>query len=158
MNRSLKKKYKLSALDRRILNRLQEDIPFEKKPWGSIAGELKVREDYLLKRIAFFKKNGTIRRISAVFSPRKINFVSTLVGVKTAPGNIGRIAEKINSYPEVTHNYRRGGPYDLWFTLVAKNKRRIAGILNRLKEDKNVEGISQFPCVKLFKIDVKFRV
>lgn len=147
---------KLSALDKRILNRLQEDIPFEEKPWGSMAGELGIKEDYLLERIAFFKKNGIIRRISAVFSPRKINFVSTLVAVKTAPGNIGKAVEKINSYPEVTHNYRRDGEYNIWFTLVARDKKRLARIMRRLKKDKDIEKISEFPAVKLFKIDVKF--
>ncbi|MDP3789445.1 MAG: Lrp/AsnC family transcriptional regulator [Candidatus Omnitrophota bacterium] len=156
MSRRLCKKTRLSLVDRRILNRLQEDIPFEARPWGSIAGELGVKEDYLLKRIAFFKKKGIIRRISAVFSPGKINSVSTLVAVKATPGNIGRAAKKINFYPEVTHNYRRNGEYDLWFALVAKDKLRIAEILRRLKMDKNIETISEFPAVKLFKINVKF--
>lgn len=146
----------LSALDKRILNRLQEDIPFITRPWEVVARELYIEKGLLLERIAFFKKKGIIRRISAVFSPRKINFVSTLAAVKTAPGNIGRIAKKINLYPEVTHNYRRDGPYDLWFTVVARNKKKIADIMRRLKRNKNIERISEFPMVKLFKIDVKF--
>lgn len=146
----------LSALDKRILNRLQEDIPFITGPWEVVARELYIEKGLLLERIAFFKKKGIIRRISAVFSPRKINFVSTLAAVKTAPGNVGRIAKKINLYPEVTHNYRRDGPYDLWFTVVARNKKKIADIMRRLKRNKNIERISEFPMVKLFKIDVKF--
>ncbi len=149
---------KLNALDKRILNRLQEDIPFVSKPWGIIARELGVTEELLIKRIAFFKKKGVIRRISAVFSPGKINFVSTLAAVKTAPGKVGSIAKTINMYPEITHNYRRSGPYDLWFTLVAKNRKRIADIMRRLKKDKNIEKVSEFPVVKLFKIDVKFQL
>ncbi len=148
----------MSPLDKRILNRLQEDIPFVESPWRSIAAELDIKESLLLKRIAFFKKKGIIRRISAVFSPRKVNFVSTLAAVKAAPGKVGRIAKKINSYHEVTHNYRRSGPYDLWFTLVAKDKKRIVEILGRFKKDKNIEKISEFPVVKLFKISVSFRV
>ena len=150
-------KNKLSLLDRRILNRVQEDIPFKEKPWALMAQELGIKEDHLLKRIAFFKKKGIIRRISAVFSPRKINFVSTLAAVKAAPCKVGSIAKTINTYPEVTHNYRRDGPYDLWFTLVAKNKKRITDIMRRLKRNKNIERISEFPAVKLFKIDVRFR-
>lgn len=147
---------RLSALDKRILNRLQEDIPFKERPWGIIAQELGLTEDLLIRRVAFFKKKGIIRRISAVFSPRKINFVSTLVAVKAAPGNIGALAKKINAHPEVTHNYRRTGQYDLWFTLIAKNKKRIAAIMRKLKKDKNIEKISEFPQVKLFKINVRF--
>lgn len=146
----------LSTLDRRILNRLQEDIPFINRPWKAVARELHIEEGLLLKRIAFLKKNDIIRRISAVFSPRKVNFASTLVAVKTAPGNIGKIAKKINSYPEVTHNYKRNGEYDLWFTLVARNRARIMHIMRQLKKDKDIEKISEFPTLKLFKINVKF--
>jgi siroheme decarboxylase len=146
----------LSLLDKRILNRLQEDIPFCEKPWGSIAGELRIKEDYLLKRIAFFKKKGIIRRISAIFAPGKINFVSTLIGVKAAPGNIARVVKEINSYPEVTHNYRRDGEYNIWFTLVAEKRERITRIIRRLKKNKGIEKMSEFPIVKLFKINVKF--
>lgn len=147
---------KLSLLDRRILNRLQEDIPFVERPWEVIAAKLKIKEDYLLKRTAFLKKQGIIRRISAIFSPRKISFVSTLVAAKIAPGCIDKVAKRINSYPEVTHNYRRSAEYNLWFTLIAQDTKRIAQITAGLKQDKNIKKISEFPATKIFKINVKF--
>lgn len=146
----------LSTLDKRILNRLQEDIPFVAKPWEVVAKELNINEDFLLDRITFFKKKGIIRRISAVFSPNKINFVSTLVAVKTAPGNVKRVAKEINFYPEVTHNYSRNGEYSIWFTLIASKKKRLAHIISELKKNKYIEKISEFPTVKSFKINVKF--
>lgn len=154
MNRSLQNK--LSLLDKRILNRLQEDIPFVERPWKAIAGELGIKEDFLLTRIACLKKQGIIRRISGVFAPRQINFVSTLVAARISPAYISKAVKKINSYPEVTHNYKRSGEYNLWFTLVAPNNKRIAQIITQLKKDKNIEKISELPAVKIFKINVKF--
>lgn len=148
---------KLNAFDKRILNRLQDDIPFVERPWGTIARELHIKEDFLLKRIAFLKKKGIIRRISAVFSPRKINFTSTLVAAKIASGRIEKVARKINSYPEVTHNYRRDAEYNLWFTLIAKNAKRIGQIIRCLRKDKDIERIAEFPVLRLFKINVKFK-
>lgn len=146
----------MSPLDKRILNRLQDDIPFQDRPWKIMAEELNVKEGLLLKRIASLKKRGIIRRISAVFSPAKVNFVSTLAAVKARPGRIDSAAKRINLYPEVTHNYRRNGEYDLWFTLVAKNEKRIEYIMRQLKRDKNIEMLSEFPAIKLFKINVRF--
>lgn len=147
---------KLSALDRRILNRLQDDIPFVRRPWEVLAAELKISEGFLLQRIAVLKKQGIIRRIAAVFTPKKVDFVSTLVGAKIAPAQIGKIAGKINSYPEVTHNYKRDAEYNLWFTLVAKNAKRVGQILDQIKKNKAVEQLSEFPTKRLFKINVKF--
>lgn len=146
----------LTLLDKRILNRLQEDIPFVERPWKDIAAQLKIKEGFLLKRVVFLKKEGIIRRINAVFAPRKIGFVSTLIAIKAAPGDIEKIAKKINSYPEVTHNYQRDAEYNLWFTLIAKNSKRIAQIKSSLKKDKDIQRLLDFPAVKLFKINVKF--
>ena len=158
MSISRKPKSKLSLPDLRILNRLQEDIPFVERPWQVMAEQLNIKEDYLLKRAAFLKKQGIIRRISAVFSPRKINFASTLIAVKIAPRYIEKTAKRINLYPEVTHNYRRDAEYNLWFTLIAKDAKRIAQIIARIKEDKNIKKILELPAIKIFKINVRFPI
>ena len=89
-------KLELNRLDRRILNRLQEDIPFVRRPWEAVAGELGIGEDLLLTRIGLLKKKGIIRRISAVFAPRKIKYASTLVAVKASPGKCDAVAKRIN--------------------------------------------------------------
>src|SRR3989338_5623271 len=148
----------MNPLDKRILNRLQKDIPFVKRPWEAVAEELNIKEDILLKRIGLLKKKGLIRRISAGFNPRRIGFASTLIAVKAGPKNLDKIARKINFYPEVTHNYGRDSEYNLWFTLVAKDRRRITQIVNQIKKDKNIKEILELPAVRLFKIDVNFRV
>ncbi len=149
-------KSKLSLLDKRILGCLQEDIAFVARPWKVASAKLNIKEDYLLKRIAFLKKQGIIRRISAIFSPGKINFISTLVAAKIAPQCIEKVAKRINLYPEVTHNYRRDAEYNLWFTLIARDVQRINQIISRIKQDKNIKKISQFPATRIFKINVKF--
>lgn len=148
----------LKAIDKRILNRLQQDIPFIERPWQVVAEDLGITEDFLLKRVAFLKKKGIIRRISAVFSPRKIGLVSTLVAVKTSADDAGKIVKQINSFPEVTHNYKRGAEYNIWFTIAAKDNKRIAQVISQVKKNKAVKKISEFPVVKLFKINVNFKL
>jgi len=148
----------MNPLDKRILNRLQKDIPFVKRPWEAVAEELNIKEDILLKRVGLLKRRGLIRRISAGLNPRRIGFASTLIAVKIGPKNLNKAARKINLYPEVTHNYGRDSEYNLWFTLVAKDRKRIAQIVNQLRKDKSINEILELPAVKLFKIDVNFRV
>lgn len=148
----------MNLLNKIILNRLQKDIPFVERPWKKIAEELNLKEDFLIKRIAILKKKGIIRRISANFTPQKIGCVSTLAAVRVVPGNIRKAVNRINSYPEVTHNYRREAGYNIWFALVAKNRKRIARIIEELKKDKHIAQVSEFPTIKLFKIDVNFKL
>jgi siroheme decarboxylase len=148
----------MTKIDKRILNRLQEDIPFIARPWEAVAKDLGVTEELLLKRIAFLKKKGIIRRISAVFSPRKIGLVSTLAAIKTSPASARKVAQQISSYPEVTHNYKRDAEYNIWFTIVAGNAKNIAKIISEIRKNKAVKKLAEFPMVRLFKIDVNFRI
>lgn len=155
---SMSRSQKLTPLDKRILNRIQQEIPFICRPWDKIAKSLKVSEPLLLKRIAFLKKQGVIRRISATFNPRKLGYFSTLVAIKVAPVDIEEVARKLNVYPEVTHNYKRNSEYNLWLALVAKNRLRIKRIIAKLKKDKRIKQVLELPAVKLFKVDVNFKV
>lgn len=148
----------LTALERRILNRIQKDIPFTTRPWAALAKALKTTEPLLLERIAFLKKKGIIRRISAAFNSRKLSCVSTLVALKTASSNVKAIARKLNSYPEVTHNYQRAGAYNLWFTLVAGDKKRLTQIIRQIEKDRRVSAVLELPAARLFKLEVNFRV
>lgn len=147
---------KLSPLDRRILDKLQQDIPFSERPWCTIASDLHIEELLLLERIKYLKENGIIRRISATFNPRKIGFSSTLVALKVAAKNIGSVAQRLNSYPEVTHNYKRNADYNLWFTLVARNRKRIIRIVKQLKKQKDIKEVLELPATRVFKINVNF--
>ncbi len=149
---------RLTRLDKRILNRLQEDIDFVKMPWKAMAKDLGMSERFLLQRIKALNKRGLIRRISATFNAKKIGFVSTLVALKVGSKNIDKVAQRINAYKEVTHNYRRNSEYNLWFTLVAKNKKVLSCIISRIKKYKDIVSILDLPVIRLFKIDVRLPV
>ena len=148
----------LSALDKQILDRLQEDLPFVKRPWKAIAGQLNIKERFLLERIASLKKSGAVRRISATFDPRKIGFASTLVAAKIAPKKIDKVAKRLNAYDEITHNYKRNSEFNLWFTLIAPGRKRINTIISQIKKDKDIDEVLELPATKIFKIKVNFQV
>jgi hypothetical protein len=68
------------------------------------------------------------------------------------------VAELINQYPEVSHNFRRDHQYSLWFTLSAENEGAIekilTGILTRTGFSR--DECLDLPTVKKIKIDVRF--
>lgn len=149
-------KIRLTAFDKRLLDRLQRDIPFVKKPWSALAGQLNVKEPVFLERAGALKRKGVIRRISATFDPKKMGFTSTLAAAKIAPGGIDRVAAGLNAYPEVTHSYKRDSEFNLWFTIVARGKEAAARIMGALGKDKDVLALMDLPAVRIFKIKVGF--
>ena len=68
------------------------------------------------------------------------------------------VAEIVNEYEEVSHNYLRPNEtgYNLWFTISAKEQR----ILEALDEIKSKTGMKQLvlPTIRIFKIGVKFDI
>jgi len=66
------------------------------------------------------------------------------------------VAEIINIYPQVTHNYRRKHKYNLWFTLIASSDEEILKIIEEIKFKTGIEKIFNLPYKKLFKINVNF--
>jgi DNA-binding Lrp family transcriptional regulator len=74
----------IDEIDRAILNRIQSDFPITTRPYLSIAQDLHLSEDQVIKRLKRLKKKGIIRRIGGNFVPEKLGFVSTLCAAKVS--------------------------------------------------------------------------
>ncbi len=148
----------MDEMDRRILNIIQVEFPISSRPFLEIAERVKISEDEVLKRVKMLKEKGFIRRLGGVFDSKKLGFESTLVALRVQPEKIEEVAEKINVYSEVTHNYERDDYFNLWFTLVAGDIEEIEEILDNIKEFSGVEKLLNLPALKLYKIGLNLRL
>lgn len=147
---------KLMPLAKKLLVRLQEDMPLAEEPFLVLAQELGVDERDVFKAIRWLKAKGMIRRLGAVFDARKLGYCPTLCAAKVPPERIDDVAAVLNEYPEVTHNYLREHEYNLWFTLIAESEERQKSLLKEIKEKAGLEEILNLPAKKMFKIAVSF--
>ena len=146
----------IDEIDRAILNRIQSDFPITTRPYLSIAQNLNLSEDQVIKRLKRFKKKGIIRRIGGNFAPEKLGFVSTLCAAKVSRDKIDRFARAVNRYPGVTHNYRRDNKYNIWFTFIAQSMDEIKNNLENISQETSVKGIINLPATKMYKIKAHF--
>ena len=105
----------MDDLDRQILNRIQTAFPVTAEPFRTLAEEMGLEEDEVLKRIRALKNLGLIRRIEAVFNLDRLGFASTLCAAKVPEEKAARFIEAVNAIG-VTHHYRRDHEYNYWFT------------------------------------------
>jgi len=151
-----KKKFILDPKDRLILNAIQRDFPITHRPFLALARKLKIKEREILERVKRLKEAGIIRRIGASFSARSVGFSSTQCAAKVPEDKVKDFVAVVNSYPGVTHNYERGGQYNIWFTLIAPSPKKIEKILAQISAQTGVKEILNLPAHKTFKIAVDF--
>ena len=143
----------LSSLDKALLNMMQSNFPLNMYPYKTMADKLGVTEEEIIARIEALKEAGIIRRIGAVLDARRLGFFSTLCAAKVSGDKINEVAEIINKYDGVTHNYRRTHEYNLWFTLTAPSQEESRIIIDELMEKTGVHIVSM-PAIKSYKIKV----
>jgi len=150
----------MDPINRRILQALQDDFPLEAKPYEIVADRLQISKEDLWERIQRLLDEGVIRRIGASIDSRKLGFSSTLAAVSVEPERVDRAAEVIGEFQEVTHSYLRNDSFNIWFTIIAADEKRIEEILGQIRESLSLEKskILNLPVKRLFKLDARFKV
>ncbi|MDR4509404.1 MAG: AsnC family transcriptional regulator [Candidatus Brocadiaceae bacterium] len=152
----------LCETDRKILHRLQSNLPLESRPFLALSRELGIEEDIIIERIKYMIEKKYVRRLAPIINTQAMGREATLAAVKVPEDRIEEVSEIINGYSGVSHNYLRKGrnkniPYNMWFTMSAKDEEELQ---SRLEEIENRTGLTvrSLPTTKKFKIGVKFKI
>ncbi|MDJ0776805.1 MAG: Lrp/AsnC family transcriptional regulator [Gammaproteobacteria bacterium] len=123
-----------SPLEQQLLNQFQRGIPLTPTPWADIAQQLGVYETTVLETFRRLQTEGVISRIGAVFHPNRVG-ASTLAAMAVPEAQLESVADKVNQFVEVNHNYEREHEYNLWFVVVADNETRLATALDEIEAE-----------------------
>ena len=148
----------MDAIDKKILNIIQKDFPLVEEPFKAVAAKAGISEDETLKRIKNLKDEGIIRRIGAVFDSKKMGYASTLCAARVPKDKLKKFVAVVNSYPGVTHNYRRKHDYNVWFTFIAPDEETLKKSLGEIRDKTGVTDIISMTAAKTFKIDATFEL
>ncbi len=147
---------KLTALQKNILNFLQQDIPCEEHPYAKIALENKVDEKTIVSQIKSLKKSGYIRRFGAILAHHKVGLKVNCMCVWIVPlSKIKKIAGNAKKMPQISHCYLRKTskkwPYNFYTMIHAKTKKQCSEIIEFLAKTADVEEYEMLFTEKQFK-------
>jgi len=117
----------LTELEKKIIASIQGDIPVISRPYLEISKKLKISEETLLKILKDLCDRGVIRRFGATIRHQKSGFAANaMVAWIVDEKRIEEVGEKMSSFKEVSHCYRRNPtdewPYNLYTMVHANNE------------------------------------
>ncbi|MEM4782134.1 MAG: Lrp/AsnC family transcriptional regulator [Halalkalicoccus sp.] len=146
----------LDDVDAAIIDGYQSGFPVEPRPFRAVGDELGVSEAEALARVESLTERGIVRRFGAVLNPPVIGS-STLAAVKAPEDRFSEIADVINEYRQVNHNYRRDHEWNTWFVVTAGSRETRDRILAEIEERTGCTVLN-LPMLTDFYINLEFPV
>ncbi|MBF0454898.1 MAG: Lrp/AsnC family transcriptional regulator [Magnetococcales bacterium] len=144
----------LTVADLALLNAYQKNFPLVSRPYAEIAAGLQLTEEQVIQRLTHLRKVGVVSRIGAVLQTGKAG-MSTLAAMEVPVRDLEKVAQIVNSYPEVNHNYEREHALNLWFVVTAADEERLMFVLSEIAEHAGTE-VHILPMLDNFHIDLGF--
>ncbi|MFH1059141.1 MAG: AsnC family transcriptional regulator [Pseudomonadota bacterium] len=98
----------IDAIDKRIIARLQGDLPLVPRPFAPLAAELGIAEAEVVARIDRMKRQRIMRRFGATLRHQQSGFpANVMVAWRVAEERIEAVGEILSGFRNVSHCYWR---------------------------------------------------
>lgn len=146
----------VDTLGQQIIDRYQKGFPLSATPFKDIADELGVREQQVIDCVASLQQSDIVSRVGPVFNHEKVG-ASTLAAISVPEQLLSEVAELVNAFEEVNHNYAREHEYNLWFVVTATDEQHLKQTLQSIQK-KTGYPILNLPMEQAYHIDLGFKL
>ena len=115
----------LDSLDRAILAQMQGDFPISDTPYAEVAERLGVSEAVLLARLQSMLDERLLTRFGPMFQIERMGGAFVLAALAVPEDRFDAVAEQVNAFSQVAHNYRREHRLNMWFVLATETPEGI---------------------------------
>lgn len=118
-----------TEVERAVINRLQAGLPLVHSPYAVVAGELGMTEQALLKTLKDLLDRRILTRFGPMFHAGEMGGGLTLAAMRVPEPEFEKVANAVNSFDEVAHNYRREHDLNMWFVLATEAPEDIIRVI-----------------------------
>lgn len=145
---------RLDALDRAIINRLQDGFPIEEQPFKSVAAELGCETAELIRRAKALRDTGVLTRFGPFFDAAAMGGAFCLCAMAVPEDRFDTVTDIVNSHDEVAHNYERGHELNMWFVLATETEAGIETVADQIESETGLQ-VLRFPKLEEYFIGFK---
>ncbi|MGV6853433.1 MAG: Lrp/AsnC family transcriptional regulator [bacterium] len=147
----------MDQLDRDIINQLQKSFPVCDRPFEQAASELKTTESELMTRISFMLEDGLLTRFGPLYHAERLGGALSLCAMEVPEQQFDSVAEQVNSFTEVAHNYQREHAYNMWFVLATESEQALQEVLSNIEKRTGLK-VHSLPKIEEFYVGLYFQV
>ena len=123
----------MDAVNRRIINAFQGGFPIAERPYAEAAMRVGIEEDELIERIEEMLEAGTLTRFGPLYNAEAMGGALTLAALAVPVERYDEVAEVVNGFPEVAHNYERAHALNMWFVIATDDPARAATVIDEIE-------------------------
>ena len=116
----------LDDTDRAIINEYQGGFPLTEEPFEDVGAQLGITAREALERVTRLLEDGVLSRFGPMYHAEKMGGGLTFAALEVPEDDFDRIAEIVNAFPEVAHNYARDHIFNMWFVLATETPEGVA--------------------------------
>ena len=128
------KSHLLDDKDRALINAYQGGFPLSERPYAEVGEKLGLSEEEVIARIGRMLDEKILTRFGPLYNAERLGGGLTLAAMKLPEEKFDEIAEQVNAFPEVAHNYAREHELNMWFVLATETPEGIAETCKRIEE------------------------
>ena len=149
--------YTLDALDRQLINRLQDGFPICEQPYKEVAQEFGIDENELITRIDNLLATQYLSRFGPMYHAERMGGGLSLAAMSIPAEQFAQVADIVNSLPEVAHNYERDHKLNMWFVIATEEKEQVEAIVNKIQQLTG-HPVYNMPKIEEFYVGLRFAV
>jgi Lrp/AsnC family transcriptional regulator for asnA, asnC and gidA len=139
----------LDALDHRLIDALRQN---GRAPFRRLAAELGASEATLRNRFARLVE-GNVLQVTAVTNPMALGYDATAMLGLSVNGPPEQVADELSGWEEAVYVVVVAGRFDLLVELVARDRRHLLELMNRIRALEGVTASETFLYLDLRKYD-----
>ena len=124
----------LDETDRRIINGLHGSFPVTARPYAAAGAGLGLEEEALIARLAGLLDQGVLSRFGPLYDAERLGGGLTLAAMQVPEARFEAVAEIVNGFPEVAHNYARTHALNMWFVVATETPERVGAVLRAIED------------------------
>jgi Lrp/AsnC family transcriptional regulator for asnA, asnC and gidA len=138
----------LDALDRKIIDALQQD---GRRPYTTVARDLGVSEATIRKRVSRLQRKGVLQIVAAV-DALTLGYVRAEVGIRVLGPSISKVTKRLEAVPEVSYIELVLGSFDISITVNCTDNDHLLAVLgDDIRSIPGVEVVEAWTVLKVTK-------